>query len=143
MNTHFFSKAKKASEFSTFKRYHVGCVAVYKGYILSVGFNSTKTHPIQKIYNKERYIGDYSPHSLHAEIAALCLIRNRNDIDWSSVELYIYRENKKAEPRMSKPCASCMAMIKDLGIVDVYYSTDNGYAHYNTVTEVEEAVNII
>lgn len=142
MNVHFFTKAKKASEFSTFKRYHVGCVAVYKGYILSVGFNSNKTHPIQKIYNKERFSADNTPHSLHAEIAALCLIKNRSDIDWSSVELYIYRENKKGEPRMAKPCASCIAMIKDLGIIDVYYTKDNGYAYYNTITNKEEDIDV-
>ena len=140
MNDHFFIKAKKASEFSDFKRYHVGCVVVYKGYILSVGFNSNKTHPIQKIYNKERFTEDSTPHSLHAEIAALGLIKKRNDIDWSSVELYIYRENKKGEPRMSKACASCLAMIKDLGIVDVYYTIDSGYAYYNTITNKEEVM---
>lgn len=142
MNFHFFYKAKKASEFSTFKRYHVGCIAVYKGYILSVGYNSNKTHPIQKIYNKERFSADNTPHSLHAEIAALCLIKNRSDIDWASVELYIYRENKKGEPRMAKPCASCTAMIKDLGIVNVYYTKDSGYAYYNTISDKEEVLDI-
>lgn len=142
MNFHFFYKAKKASEFSDFKRYHVGCIAVYKGYILSVGYNSNKTHPIQKIYNKERFSEDNTPHSLHAEIAALCLIKNRSDIDWSSVDLYIYRGNKKGEPRMAKPCASCIAMIKDLGIVNIYYTIDSGYAYYNTINDKEEVLNI-
>lgn len=142
MNFHFFYKAKKASEFSDFKRYHVGCIAVYKGYILSVGYNSNKTHPIQKIYNKERFSADNTPHSLHAEIAALCLIKNRNDIDWTSVDLYIYRENKKGEPRIAKPCASCIAMIKDLGIVNVYYTKDSGYAYYNTITDKEEVLDV-
>lgn len=142
MNFHFFYKAKKASEFSDFKRYHVGCIAVYKGYILSVGYNSNKTHPIQKIYNKERFSANNTPHSLHAEIAALCLIKNRNDIDWTSVDLYIYRENKKGEPRMAKPCASCIAMIKDLGIVNVYYTKDSGYAYYNTITDNEEVLDV-
>lgn len=142
MNFHFFYKAKKASEFSDFKRYHVGCVAVYKGYILSVGYNSNKTHPIQKIYNKERFSADNTPHSLHAEIAALCLIKNRSDIDWTSVDLYIYRENKKGEPRMAKPCASCIAMIKDLGIVNVYYTKDSSYAYYNTINDKEEVLGI-
>lgn len=137
---HFFNKAKNASKFSDFKRYHIGCVAVYKGYILSVGFNSNKTHPIQKIYNKERFEEDNTPHSLHAEIAALCLIKNRNDIEWGSVELYIYRENKKGEPRLSKPCASCLAMIKDLGIKDIYYTTDGGYAHLNIITNKEDII---
>ena len=43
---------------------------------------------------------------------------------------------------MAKPCASCIAMIKDLGIVNVYYTKDSGYAYYNTITDKEEVLDI-
>ena len=55
VNPHFFAKAKLASKLSDYPRYHIGCVVAYKKQILSVGFNTVKTHPIQKIYNKERF----------------------------------------------------------------------------------------
>ena len=31
--------------------------------------------------------------------------------------------------RISRPCPSCMAAIKDLGIKDIYYTTNDGFAH--------------
>ena len=30
---------------------------------------------------------------------------------------------------MSRPCPSCMAAIKDLGIRNIYYTTDDGFSH--------------
>ena len=55
-NTKMFNLAKEISELSNFKRQHIGCVIVYKSHILSIGYNSNKTHPIQQIYNKYRYL---------------------------------------------------------------------------------------
>lgn len=128
MHEKFFLKARDAAKLSDYSRYHIGCVVVYKNHIISSGFNSTKTHPIQKIYNKERFDTDNTPHSLHAEITALVFLKDRHDIDWKKVEIYTYRENKSGELRMSKPCKSCMALIKSLGISKVNYTINNGYA---------------
>ena len=131
MNPHFFAKAKLVSKLSDYPRYHIGCVVVYKKQILSVGFNSVKTHPIQKIYNKERFDCDSTPHSLHAEISALIFLKDRKDIDWSNVELYTYRENKAGELALSKPCKSCMALIESLGIKKINYTVNGGYESKN------------
>lgn len=30
---------------------------------------------------------------------------------------------------MSRPCPSCMAAIKDLGIRNIYYTTNDGYIY--------------
>ncbi len=30
---------------------------------------------------------------------------------------------------MARPCPACMAAIKELGIKNIYYTTDNGYAY--------------
>lgn len=128
----FFNKAKQAAQqFSTYPRYHIGCVCVYKKHIISIGANSTKTHPIQKIYNKERYNSDDTPHSLHAEIAALTLIMSNQNIDWSEVEIYNYRESRSGNISMSRPCKACMALIKELGIRRIHYTTTDGYAVEN------------
>lgn len=124
---HFFIKAKHASEFSDFYKQHIGCVVVYKKHIISVGFNSNKTHPIQKLYNKERFLEDTTPHSLHAEITALLFLKDNKDIKWSDVEIYTYRENKHGELRLSRPCKSCMALIRELGIKKIHYTTNDGY----------------
>ncbi len=123
----YFNKARDASRLSDFNKYHIGCVVVYKKHIISVGFNSNKTHPIQKLYNKERFDCDSTPHFLHAEITALIFLKDRKDIKWSDVEVYTYRENKRGEPRLSKPCKSCMAFIRDLGIKKIHYTVSDGF----------------
>ena len=30
---------------------------------------------------------------------------------------------------MARPCASCMQAIKDLGIREIYYTTNDGYSY--------------
>ena len=52
----YFKKAKEISKNSDFNKIHIGCIAVYQGNIIGVGYNSNKTHPVQKYYNK--YIKD-------------------------------------------------------------------------------------
>ena len=128
---YFFLKAKDASKLSDYPKQHIGCAVVYKKHIISVGFNSVKTHPIQKIYNKERFDCDSTPHSLHAEITALIFLKERKDIKWENVELYTYRETKSGKLAMSRPCESCMALIKNLGIKKIHYTVLDGYESEN------------
>lgn len=115
---------------SDFKRVHIGCIAVYKNQILSVGYNTNKTHPLQKKYNKFRNINydNVEPIPfLHAEMSCLLQIREM-DIDFNKVELYIYREDRNGNLSMCRPCKACMKMIDTLGIKNIYYTTNNGYA---------------
>ena len=48
---------------------------------------------------------------------------------FSKVKLYIYRIRKDQPFGLSRPCPSCMAAIKDLGIKDIYYTTNDGYVY--------------
>lgn len=123
---HLFNKAKDVAGISDFKKIHIGCVAVYKGNIIGVGFNTNKTHPIQNYYNRYR-INKGMP-KLHAEINCLNQIRHLN-IDFSKVKLYVNRICKDQEYAICRPCPSCMAAIKDLGIQNIYYTTNEGYAY--------------
>ena len=65
---------------------------------------------------------------LHAEIKCLSQIKDI-DINFSKVKLYIYRIRNDQPFGLSRPCPSCMAAIKDLGIKDIYYTTNDGYAY--------------
>jgi deoxycytidylate deaminase len=129
-NIRYFEMAKEISKFSDFDIHHLGCVVVYKSYILSVGFNTNRTHPIQMYYNKYRNFNnpDNVKHKLHAEIAALSKIRYL-DIDWSKVEVYIYRENKNGKPALAYPCVGCKNYIRDLGIKHVYHTGNDSYCY--------------
>ena len=123
----YFKAAKSMSELSDFPRVKVGCVAVYKHKVISSGCNSYVTNPLQKRYNRFRFDTDATLHSKHAELDCLLAIINRRDIDFSRVSLYIYRQYKSGEPGMARPCESCLNLIRDLGIRNVYYTGDNSY----------------
>ena len=122
----YFKAAKVISELSDFPRVSVGCVVVYRHKIISSGYNSNKTNPTQKRLNIHRFNVD-TPATIHAEVAALLPLINRKDINFNDVSLYIYREYKNGNPALSKPCPSCLALIRQLGIKKLYYSGDNSY----------------
>lgn len=127
----YFQKARQAAQISDFDKTHIGCIAVYQGAIIGIGCNVNKTHPEQKFYNKYRSMNASKCEALpklHAEINCLNSIRYLN-INFKKVKLYIYRIRKDQPFGMSRPCPSCMAAIRDLGIRDIYYTTNDGYVH--------------
>ena len=126
----FFFFFKKVSELSTYHRKNVkiGCLVVLGHRIIGSGYNSDKTSPVQRKYNKLRF-SEETPHRLHAEISALLPLLNNKDIDFSKVKIFTYREKADHSLGKSRPCKSCMALIKDLGIKHIYYTTDDGYCH--------------
>lgn len=124
----YFRKAKQVAQISDFPKVHVGCVAVYHGQIIGLGCNCNKTHPTQKFYNRHRIQSEALLPKLHAEINCINQLRNL-DINFAKVKLYIYRQRKDRPYGMGRPCPSCMAAIKDLGIRDIYYTTDDGFVY--------------
>lgn len=124
----YFSKARQAALISDYQKTHIGCVAVYHGNIIGMGCNYNKTHPAQKFYNKYRESCDELLPKLHAEINCINQIKNF-DINFSKVKIYIYRIRKDQPYGLARPCPSCIAAIKDLGIKDIYYTTNDGYVH--------------
>lgn len=123
----FFDAAKAVSESSEFPKVHIGCVITEGNHrIISSGCNSTKTHPLQKQLNRERFEVD-SVHTLHAEVSALLPLM-KEDIDFSKVEVYTHRNYANGKIAMARPCPSCMKLIKDLGIKKIHYTTSDGYA---------------
>lgn len=124
----YFTKAKQVASVSDYHKIHVGCVAVYQGQIIGIGCNCNKTHPTQKYYNKYREDSEELLPKLHAEINCINQLKHLN-INFSKVKLYIYRIGNDREFRMCRPCPSCMAAIKDLGIRNIYYTTDDGFVH--------------
>lgn len=122
----YFKAAKAIAELSDFPKVKIGCCAVYKHKIVSSGCNSMKTNPTQKRLNAYRFDAD-TPATIHAELSCLLPLINRKDIDFGSVSLYIYREFKSGELALAKPCASCEALIRSLGIRNIYYTGSQSY----------------
>lgn len=127
---YFFNKAKEISKLSDFKSIHIGSCAVYKNNIISIGYNTYKSHPIQKKYDRYRILytnkGVEPKHTLHAEISCLNNIKDLN-IKWSKIHLYVYRDDLNGNKANCRPCPSCMTFIKKLGIKTIYYTTNEGY----------------
>lgn len=128
----YFEAAKSVAQLSDFPRINVGAVAVYKHRIISSGYNSNKTNPVQKRFNAYRFSAE-SPACLHAEIACLLPLLNRKDINFRDVSLYVYREYKSGQLAIAKPCASCNALIRSLGIKHVYYTGDQSYVYERNI----------
>ena len=125
-NRTYFNIAKEMSKLSDFPRIHIGACVVYQHKVISSGYNTTKTHTLQKKYNKFRFTDD-TPATLHAETQALLPLLGRKDIDFSRVTLYLYRVNHYGKLAPSRPCPSCMALIRSLGVKYICYTSENSY----------------
>lgn len=132
----YFNIAKSMAALSDFHRQHLGCVVVYKRKtVISVGTNQSKSHTLQALYNNLRgFDGNSYKACIHAEIDALSKIRYL-DIDYSKVTLYIYRETADGKTAMARPCKACMGLIKNIGIKNIWYTTEFGYGHEKIMGE--------
>lgn len=111
MKMRFFKLAEKLAQKSDHPDHKHGAVLVRKNNVLGLGFNQVKTHT--KSTNEFRMI--------HAEFSA---ILNSQQESFEGCELYIVRKRKNGELANSKPCHSCLTLVKKLGITTIHYSTD-------------------
>lgn len=131
MKKRFFDEAEKESHLSDYDGAHLGAVAVYKDkFIIARAHNTSKTNPTQFYYNKYRSITKKDimskPARSHAET---CLYRKIRylDINFKDVTIYLYRGHKDGTLALSRSCSSCEKLLHDLGIVNICYTTDDGY----------------
>lgn len=133
-----FDQARIEAEKSDYYPFKLGCVISYKGRIIGRGRNSNKSHPLMKKYNRKyRHFncarGEFISDSLHAEMSAILDVPFAvgKDIDWSKASIYVYRicHGKPHGYGMSKPCKACMAAIRDIGIKNVYFTSDDGLCY--------------
>ena len=126
----YLNLAHNACYYSDFMKARLGAVLIYKGKVISVGWNSTKTSPLQRQLNRYRgyNINTSTAHdTLHAEVACLAKARDL-DIDWGRASLFICRIKKDGSRGLSRPCVGCQTLIKSMGIKNIYYTTsDNGW----------------
>ena len=132
MNKRYCKFAREAAMRASYKGTRaapkIGAIAVYKGTIIGEAWNTNKTSPLQARYNIYRF-NDTTPDKTHAETALIQKIRWKfgTSLDWSKVELYLYREYKDGTLAPSIPCVSCERMLRDIGITKVHCTTENGF----------------
>jgi deoxycytidylate deaminase len=130
-----FNVAKAVARTSTHKRAMIGAAIVNGKDIVSVGVNGKKSHPLQQYYNKFRFHdndGKVTGHLMHAELDAIIKARSylKNHRD---AKIYVYRQLRTGELGMCRPCAGCIQALKDHGISEIYYTSEQGYV-YECVT---------
>ena len=64
------------------------------------------------------------------------------DIDFHNLKLFVYRELKDGSIAMARPCPSCMALIKDLGIKKIYYNQMDMLKKTYEILHVKESEKI-
>jgi deoxycytidylate deaminase len=130
MNNHikYLEIAKNVSLLSDYSKQKLGAILVYKKHIISVGYNTEKTHPIQAEYNRHRvFYGNNIIPKAHAE--TICLNRAKDlTIPYKNCILYVFRQWKNGTWAMAKPCSACTEMIRQKGIKTVVYTTYDGFA---------------
>ena len=121
-----FEYARRAAEMSTF-RVQVGAIAVQGKKILSSGWNSEKSHTTQYRFDRYRDFRNDGTcaNALHAEIACLIPLLHNPEIDWSRVEVYVYRIRKDQPFGMARPCAACMRALLNAGVRNIYYTSNS------------------
>jgi tRNA(Arg) A34 adenosine deaminase TadA len=96
--------------------------------LVSYGFNSRKTHPLQYKYSKNS-----KAICIHAEIDAIrnaLRVVDHNALSSSSATMYIARAKSPAQRKpkslmgLAKPCSGCARAIAAFGIRNVYYTED-------------------
>ena len=107
--------AKKLAMFSDHKQHHIGAVLVKSGNIISMGFNTIKTHPKAKTYN----------YSIHAELATIIGMEYK---DTKGSTIYVYRQTQNGTLALSKPCKACEAALKLAGVKKVVYTNYDCYS---------------
>lgn len=104
-------KLKAQSDHPTHKH---SCVIAKGNQVISIGFNKYKTSPKSNHPYK----------MVHAELSA---ILDNKFADLAGSTAYIYRENHSGTPAMSRPCESCMVLLKLAKIKKICYSVENGF----------------
>tara|TARA_R100000005_G_scaffold92238_1_gene65511 strand:- start:1281 stop:1673 length:393 start_codon:yes stop_codon:yes gene_type:complete len=102
----------------------VGAVLLNKNKVVMTATNlETKTHPLQASFAIR--VGRPEKIYLHAEISAL--IKCRDECD--TIVVARLGGHNHDELRMAKPCPVCALALKEAGITNIHYTTDNGFLY--------------
>lgn len=100
----------------------------HKNRLLSIGINNpTKTHPKNLEIGFFSRSGDNISHTVgvHSELSAILRL---GEEDCSKYTLVNTRINRNNQLDLSKPCKSCLNLVKQLNFKKIFYSTnDNNF----------------
>ncbi len=86
-------------------------LVVKKNRVLSVGYNSPKTHPMS----------DTKMQQLHAEMHA---VLKCPEGDLRGADVVVARARSEGKAGLARPCEVCQGILKRCGVRRVYYTTN-------------------
>lgn len=100
----------------------VGAILLNKNRVVATATNlESKSHPLQARFAERVGLGEKI--YLHAEIAALVKCREECDT------IIVARVNPQHKLRMAKPCPICSLALKEAGISNIHYTTNDGFLY--------------
>ena len=121
-----FTRRMAIQNSNSLNRAKLAASLVIRNEIISIGYNSYKTHPLQKRFSK-----NIEAIFKHAEVD--CIINALRHVDPSDLErstLYVHRVKKLTKDHdywsdgYSEPCCGCKQAINHFKIKKVVYSTE-------------------
>lgn len=100
----------------------VGALLLNKNKVITTATNlESKSHPLQATFAFRAGLPEKI--YLHAEISAL--VRCKEDCD----TIVVARVNNQGKLRNSRPCPICTLALKEAGVHNIHYTTDNGFLY--------------
>lgn len=122
INHPIFRSAQKARTKSVYK-IRLGAVIFKGSKVLAIGFN--KSHPLAVKY--------WTFGTIHAEIDA---ILNTKYTLLKGASLFVLREHADGTLANAKPCHMCTKVMKEFGLKECYYSTNDNKVIKEMVSEM-------
>lgn len=110
----FFKLAKKMALKSNHSQHRMSCILTKGNNVISIGINSTNTHPRSNSRFK----------AIHAEFDSIVGLPS-DELDGCSA--YIFRERRDGSLGCAKPCEHCFLLLQRSNIKRIYYSDYDGY----------------
>jgi hypothetical protein len=121
--------SKSLVDYNSSKRCHHFSFVLYKNRIISIGYNSQKTHPVN-LKNRKKSLKtgeDFSDQKyVCSEFSAINKLKNMTNIDSKKCVLVNLRYNRNGKVDMSKPCMSCENLLKYFNFKKVIWTNNNG-----------------
>lgn len=88
--------------------------------IIKIGFNRSKTHPRNLLYNYKNRRGEFMADQIgiHSEMDAIIKL---GLTDCSGLNIVNTRINRNNQLDMSKPCNGCLHMLRSLNFNSIFY----------------------
>ncbi len=131
-DTNWVKLCKKLFQYSNHSRYLLGCVVVKGGRVINMGINV-------EFKGSKGYLRKHRKNlALHAEVAALHGISKKNS---KGSTLYVIGQTKAGNCILSKPCATCLLFINQMGIKRVVYGNIRGEVMELSKNDLSRLVN--